>query len=68
MRTVMDQVELSEKLRAYRYTHKVDGKKMTQGHLAKLIGIPEFTLWRWENMKVRISPVMLIHLKRLKII
>lgn len=73
MKQLIEPRELAKKLIAYREAHQINGKRMTQEHLAeKIIGIHQFTLQRWEragaSYSTRISPVMFAHLKRLKII
>lgn len=46
-----------------------DRNGWSQQYLAEeYLGIPLYTLQRWEAQKVNISPIMLVHLKRMKVI
>jgi len=72
MKALINPRALSKILLNYRDTHQIDGRRMSQEHLAMLIGIPRYTLQRWETDRsrysVKISPMMFMRLKQLNII
>jgi hypothetical protein len=72
MKALINPRVLSKTLFDFRESHPVEGRRMSQEHLAMLIGVPRYTLQRWENVKsdysVKISPMMFLRLKQLKIV
>lgn len=63
MYTRIDPLELIDALRDYKGKYK-----MSQKDMAKKIGIPTFTLYRWEKGKARVSPMMYARLLDLGIV
>jgi transcriptional regulator with XRE-family HTH domain len=72
MKALINPRTLSKTLFDYRESHPIEGRRMSQEHLAMLIGVPRYTLQRWENVRsnysVKISPIMLMRLKQLGIV
>lgn len=63
MRELIEPWKLSDAIKEYCKKHKMNLEEM-----AGKLGIPRFTLSRWEKQLVRISPMMYKHLKRERVI
>lgn len=63
MKKRMSKEELADALSEY-----IKENGMTIESLAKYLDIPQWTIRRWLNEKVTISPIMQKHLERMKVL